>query len=130
MITVALFIHFARTQTLMDLQTLVFSILSGGLLSIFLLGFLTERVHSRAALIAAIVTVSGVCFWLFADSSTGTLLMPEFKQVLPDKFWIVVFSNIFLFGLAYLLSFVMRPGESKNLQNLTVWTSRADNPSG
>ena len=106
----------------MDLQTLVFSILSGGLLSIFLLGFLTQRVHSRAALIATIVTVAAVCFWLLADSATGTRLMPGLKQVLPDKFWIVVFSNIFLFGLAYLLSRFLRPRDSKNLQNLTVWT--------
>ena len=130
MISVALFIHLARTQTLMDLQTLVFSILSGGLLSIFLLGFLTERVHSRAALIAAVCTVSGVCLWLFADSTTGTRLMPELEGMLPDKFWIVVFSNIFLFGLAYLLSFFLRPRETKDLQNLTVWTSRVDNLPG
>ena len=56
--------------------------------------------------------------------------MPELKQVLPDKFWIVVFSNIFLFGLAYLLSCFLRPRDAKNLQNLTVWTSRADNLPG
>ncbi len=124
MIAVALFIHFTRTQTLMDLQTLVVSVLSGGLLSIFLLGFLTVRVHSRAALIAAVCTVSGVCLWLFADSATGAYLLPGLKRVLPDKFWIIVLSNLFLFGLAYLLSFFLRPRKTENLRDLTVWTSK------
>ena len=126
MIVVALFIHFARTQTLMDLQTLVFSILSGGLLSIFLLGFLTVRVHSRAALVATICTVSGVCLWLFADSALGARLLPGLKDMLPDKFWIIVLANLFLFGLAYVLSFFLRPRETKNLHNLTVWASNGD----
>ncbi len=130
MVAVALFIHLARTRSLMDLQTLVVSILSAGLLAIFLLGFLTVRVHSREALIAAICTVSGVCLWLFADSATGTYLLPGLKRVLPDKFWIIVLSNLFLFGLAYLLSFILRPQKTKNLQNLTVWTSNVDTRPG
>lgn len=123
MVLVALVIHFTKTETLMDLQTLIFSILSGGLLSIFLLGFLTVRVGSRPALIATIVTVSGVCLWLFADSPAGANLLPRLNQILPNKFWIIVLSNLFLFSLGYSLSFLL-PGQSKNrLQNLTIWTS-------
>ena len=130
MIVVALFIHFTRTQTLMDLQTLVFSIVSGGLLSIFLLGFLTVRVDSRAALIATLCTVSAVCLWLFADSEAGASLLPGLKQVLPNKFWIIVLSNLFLFALAYSLSFLLGPQSGKSLRNLTVWTSSADTQAG
>ncbi len=123
MILVALFIHFTRTQTLLDLQTLVFSVVSGGLVSIFLLGFLTVRVDSRAALIATLCTISTVCLWLFADSNAGTTLLPGLKQVLPNKFWIIVLSNLFLFTVAYSLSFLLGSKGGKNLRNLTVWTS-------
>ena len=130
MVLVALVIHFTKTQTLMDLQTLVFSILSGGLLSIFLLGFLTVRVGSRAALIATIVTVSGVCLWLFADSPAGANLLPGLNQLLPNKFWIIVLSNLFLFALGYSLSFLLSRQNQRSLKNLTIWTSRANSEIG
>ncbi len=122
MIAVALLIHFTRTQTLMDLQTLLLSILSGGILSLFLLGFLTQRVGSRSALVATICTVSGICLWLFLDSSTGVQWMPGVTRYLPDKFWIIVFSNILLFGLGYILSRFWVGEAEKDLSNLTVWT--------
>ncbi len=77
MITLALVIHITRTQTLMDLQTLVISIMSGGLLGLFLMGFLTRRVESRVALIATACTVLSVCVWVFADSETGQRLVPS-----------------------------------------------------
>ena len=77
MISLALVIHITRTQTLMDLQTLVISIMSGGLLGLFLMGFLTRRVESRVALIATACTVLSVCVWVFADSETGQRLVPS-----------------------------------------------------
>ena len=123
MIFVALFINFTRTQNLMDLKTLVVSILGAGLLSIFLLGFLTVRVNSRATLVATGCTIFGVGFWLFADSSLGNSLLPAIRSYLPNKFWIIVLSNVFLFLFAYFLSFFIKNTQNKNLKNLTVWTS-------
>lgn len=124
MIATGLLIHFTRTQTLMDLQTLVVSILSGGLLGLFLTGFLTQRVDSRAALIATACTFAGVCLWLVVGSDTGVGIFPGLSRVLPDPFWIIVFSNIFLFVLGYGLSLLLRSHSRKDLTDLTVWTRK------
>lgn len=122
MISLALFIHVTRTQTLMDLQTLVISIMSGGLLGLFLLGFLTRRADSRSVLIATVCTVLSVCIWVFATSETGQRLLPSLASVFPDKFWISVLSNVFIFALAYSLSRLLKGRPQKDLTGLTVWT--------
>ena len=122
MISLALMIHLTRSQALMDLQTLMFSIMGGGLLGLFLLGFLTCRVDSRVALIATVGTMLSVCIWVFADSETGQRLVPSLAEVLPNKFWISVLSNVFVFALAYALSLLLTGPRKKDLTDLTVWT--------
>ena len=122
MISLALMIHLTRSQALMDLQTLMFSIMGGGLLGLFLLGFLTCRVDSRVALIATVGTMLSVCIWVFADSETGQRLVPSLAEVLPNKFWISVLSNVFVFALAYALSLLLTGPRKKDLTDLTDWT--------
>ncbi len=123
MIGLALLIHYSRSQTLMDLQTLLFSILSGGILSLFLVGFLTRRVNNRAALSATLCTFSGICLWLFLDSAAGASLLPSASGWLPEKSWIMVLSNLFLFVVAYGLSLLFGRRSQKDLRNLTLWTT-------
>ena len=123
MIGLALLIHYSRSQTLMDLQTLLFSILSGGILSLFLVGFLTRRVNNRAALIATLCTFSGIFLWLFLDSAAGERLLPSVSGWLPEKSWIMVLSNLFLFVVAYGLSLLFGRRSQKDLWNLTLWTT-------
>ena len=50
---------------------MLMSIFDGGLLGLFLLGFLTRRVDSRAALIATVTTVAAVAVWLSLSSTWG-----------------------------------------------------------
>ena len=126
MIAIALFIHFTRTQTLQDLQATLISIMSGGLLGLFLLGLLTRRVDGRSALQATMTTLVGVCIWLFIDSQLGAELFPSFVALLPDKFWVIVLANTFLFVLGVLLSYGARRKSDRNLTDLTVWTRRSD----
>lgn len=128
MLVVALVIHFSSTSTLMDLQTLFFSILSGGLLGLFLLGFLTLRVDSRSALMATIGAFLLICGWLILDSPIGRGTFPTFSQGLPDKFWMSVVANCFLFSTGYLLSLASARRQQKDLAGLTIWSKelRAD----
>lgn len=104
---IALLIHWARSSALMDLQQTFMTVLSGGLLGLFLLGFLTKRVDSQSAFIATAITVACISFWLFAKSALGRHLFPKLADILPDDFMINVFSNILTFGLAYLLSLAL-----------------------
>lgn len=127
MIMLALVIHFTRTETLQDLQATLISVMSGGLLGLFLLGFLTKRVDSKSASIATIWTVLGVFLWLFFDSEIGRQISPGISHILPDKFWIIVLANSFLFLLGIGISCLSGRRALRDLTDLTVWTRNSAN---
>jgi len=123
MIATALVIHCMRSAAAVeDLQTMMLSILGGGLLSLFLLGFLTRRVDSRAACIATVLTVLSVATWLLMDTSIMRAALPGVSSLLPDKFWVGVFANLLLFAVGYGVSLFLGNRKEKNLLGLTVWT--------
>ncbi len=122
MITTACTIHFYRvSETLDDLSRMFLSILGGGLLSLFLLGVVTFRVDSRAAITATVVTVLSVGGWLFLDTHPGRELFPCLSAALPDNFWVSTFANLLLFGVAYSVSLLIGSRHGKDLSGLTVW---------
>ena len=121
MIGIALCIHFTRTETLMDLQTVVYPILTAGVLSLFLLGFLTVRVGSRAAAIATTATVLFVVIWVPFTTDAGKKAFPSIAAWFPNEFWIGVLPHVVLLSVGYLLSFLL-PQRPKPLKNLTIWT--------
>jgi SSS family solute:Na+ symporter len=101
MIVFALIIHYTRTQTLADLQALLVSVLSGGLLALFWLGFFGKRVGNFVAATAVIVAVVSSCLWLF---------VPSISAKMPDKFWMIILVNLLSFGVGMILSmFVKAP---------------------
>ena len=127
MICVALTIHLMRTETLMDVQTVVYPVVSAGLLSLFLLGFLTLRVGSRAAAAATIGTVLLVTSWLLLDTAWASRTFPALVQYLPNTFWIGVLPHLFLILVGYAFSFLWPEAanrQSDRLANLTIWTRR------
>ena len=91
-----------------------------------LLGMLTVRFGNRAAIIATGVGFLSVCGWLFLDTQVGREHFPQIASVMPDKFWILVFVNVFVFILGYLLTVLIRPKRGKDLTDLTIWTIRQD----
>jgi len=122
MIAVALSIHSMRTETLMDMQTVLYPVVSAGLLSLFLLGFMTVRVGSQAALIATAATVLLVGGWVYLTTAAGQGAFPGISAALPNKFWLGVIPHIFLMVLGYALSYCVPRSENKPLKDLTVWT--------
>jgi len=122
MISLAILIHLTRTTALVDLQQTFIAIVSGGLLGLFLLGFVTKRVDNVSAIVATICTVLGICVWMVFDSSWAAEHFPRISKSVPDKFWINVVSNIVLFCLGYFITLFFRRTCSKDLKNLTVWT--------
>jgi len=122
-IIIALVIHFVRSSALVDIQQMFITVLSGGLLGLFMIGFLTKRVDSLSALVATVITVVSVCIWLFLKSATGSTMFPELAKLVPDEFLINVISNIFIFGFAYLFAIVFKRTSRKKLDGLTMWTT-------
>ena len=148
MIGVALLIHAMRTETLMDVQTVVYPVVSAGLLSLFLLGFLTVRVGTRPALIATASPIVLVGVWVTLTTEMGENLflqlagyLPgefgifgfdlDFRRMaeslpsrLPNVFWIGVLPHLFLLLVGYILSLLFPRRSDKGLENLTIWTMR------
>lgn len=122
MIGLALLIHFMRNQTIQDLNTLLVGIFGAGLFAMYMTGMLTLRVGNFALFISLVVTLAGVIAWLFFGSALGEEMFPSIAVQVPDKFWIPILSNILLFTLAYLLSFIYRKDDSKNIKNLSLQT--------
>jgi SSS family solute:Na+ symporter len=122
MITTAFGIHYYRmSETLDDLQRLFLSILGGGLLSLFMVGFVTLRVDSRAAIVATATTLVSVIGWLFMTTRLGQQWFPSVAEAIPDNFWISTFANLVLFAVAYVGSLVMGSRHRKDLSGLTIW---------
>ena len=122
MVSVALVIYFARTETLMDLQTVVYPIVSAGLLILFLLGFLTVRVGSIPAMVATAATVLLVAVWVLLTTTWGKANFPVVNDWLPNVFWIGVLPNLFLLAVGYGLSLVFPRRAAGSLKGLTIWT--------
>lgn len=123
MIAGSLVIHFTRTQTLADLQTLVLSLISGGLLGLFMLGLLSKRVDNTSAITAVVVTLLGVLTWVGLDSEMGHRAVPALEGRLPDQFWIIVFGNISVFVVGYGLSVVRGVKCLESVSGLTIGES-------
>ena len=113
MIGVAMVIHFTRTKTLVEINAVFIGVFGSGLLAIFLLGFATKRATSKATLIATAFTLVGVTIWLFLDSDIGAKTFPQFEGKLPHKLWINVFSNMFLFVVAYAISLLLKQDKKR-----------------
>jgi SSS family solute:Na+ symporter len=127
MITTACGIHYFRvSQTLDDLQRMLLSILGGGLLSLFLVGFVTVRVDSRAVMIATATTVVFVASWVLLGSPFGQRHFPALAVAVPDHFWVSTFANLLLFGVAYGASLLIRNRRDVDLTGLTIWRSKHD----
>jgi len=123
MVGSALAIHYSRqVKAIEDLQTMLMSIFGGGLLGLFLLGFLTRRVDSRAALIATVTTVAAVAVWLSLSSTWGATMFSAIAPYVPDKFWVGVFANVVLFGIGYGVSYLIGSrSQYDRMKGLTVW---------
>jgi len=122
MILGALVIHYTNTRTLQDLQFLIQSVSGGGLLALTLLGMLTVRVDNRVAIISVAIGLAMVLAWLGVDSPWGRQWFPGISQRLPDKFWMHVLVNVFVFTLGYGLSFLLGNRKREQLKNLTIWS--------
>ena len=107
MITTACGIHFFRaSEALDDLQRALLSIVSGGLLGLFLVGFLTLRVGSRAVIVGTATTVVSTALWLLMGSPFAKETFPRVASAMPDSFWVSTIATLLLFIVAYAASCV------------------------
>lgn len=104
------------TKTIQDTGSILVSLLGGGLLGLYLLGFFTRRGDARAVG-AGIVATMAFTAWTLA-SSYG--ILPETLLFPFDLYYTGIIGNLVMFAVGFLLGTFL-PRRKRDLRNLTVW---------
>lgn len=103
------------------LGSIVGSVIGGGGLSLFFLGFMTRRVTKKGLYTALVVGV------LFSVWALGTKYNWRFFDFLPSQlrynihlWWMLGLSNVLVFVVAYVASWILEPGKLAPLE-LTIY---------
>jgi len=111
----------AETMTLQHLSTEFQSILAGGLLGMFLLGFVTTRVDGRAVGIGigcAVIFSAAMSLVALGYLPAGWIKSVEFRF---DSYYTGIVGNLLTFAVGYTAARLSRPA-SRDMSNLTLWT--------
>ena len=112
----AVLIH-AQTKTLQDAAQILNSLVGGGLMSIFLIGFLSRVGDSRTVGIGIVCTVLFTGWTILAQYH----LLPEWLDTPFDLYYTTIIGNVVMLA-AVLLAGILLPKKKKmDLTNLTVW---------
>jgi len=113
----ALILFKTKSNTLQDTYNILISLISGGLLGIFLFGFFTTKGDSRA------VGLGIVCTLMFTAWATLSVYgwLPDFLKVPFDTYYTMIIGNIIMFSVGYVAGCLL-PRKHRDLTNLTVWT--------
>ncbi|HEX5788364.1 MAG TPA: sodium:solute symporter [Woeseiaceae bacterium] len=104
------------TKTLQDTGAILTSLLGGGLLGLYLLGFLTRRGDARAAGLGIVATLL-FTGWTLASSYA---ILPVALTFPFDLYYTGIIGNLVMFAVGFLLGSLL-PRRGRELANLTVW---------
>lgn len=120
MIAGAIVIAHLPKESMVDLGLKIAQIVfGGGLMGIFLLGFLTTRVNYVSASVALVLTLLLDVYLALCSFNQ----LPECISVRVHAYWIGVIANGFVIVFGYAISLVTR-GRPKPLDRLTIWTMK------
>jgi solute:Na+ symporter, SSS family len=136
MVLGAIWFSMADQKTLQDTTTALTSILSGGLLGLFLLGMLTTRGDGKAAACGIFFTLM-FTGWLIATkkafiigflSESYAEKYSDFLGDLPawlnkpfEAYYAGIIGNLVMFAVGYIIGLLLFSSK-KDLTNLTIWT--------
>ncbi len=103
MIVGAIYINASDTKTLQDLATILASLLGGGLLSLYLIGFFSKRGDARAAWAGIVATVLFTAWTLLSDRG----YLPEAVQVPFDLYYTAIIGNVVMFVVVYSVALIL-----------------------
>jgi len=116
MIAGAVLLHKSDTKTIQHITTILVSLLGGGLLGMYLLGFLTNTGDARAVWIGIICTLLFTSWTVLSE----TLLLPEILRAPFDLYYTGIIGNVIMFAVGFLVGIYL-PKKKRDLTNLTVW---------
>jgi len=115
MIMGALALHSAQTTTLQDTATILTSLLSGGLLSIYLLGFFTRSGHTLAIWCGIFCTMF-FSAWVIADQYNQ---LPSGLSLPFEAYYTAILGNMVLFIVGFVASNIISHRIKKRRQKET-----------
>jgi SSS family solute:Na+ symporter len=102
MIGGAVYLAHTDTKTLQHAATIVVSLLSGGLLGMYLLGFITKRGNARSVWFGIIATMAFTT-WVLLSSKD---MLPVAIKAPVDLYYVAIIGNFLMFIVGYVVSFV------------------------
>jgi solute:Na+ symporter, SSS family len=103
----ALMMLHARTKTLQDAATTLIALTSGGLLGLYLLGFLTKRGDGRAVGLAIAATLSLSLYRAVSSLAWFPAGLRIARLDAVDGYYTALLAHALMFGVGYLASFVL-----------------------
>lgn len=116
MISGAIYLANAETKTLQDTATILTSILGGGLLGLYLIGFFTKKGDARAAW-AGLISTMVFTVWTILSKNQ---LLPDAISVPFDLYYTGFVGNVIMFVITYVVASTLLKTQ-KDLAGLTVW---------
>ena len=103
MIVGAIYINQADTKTLQDTATVLASLLGGGLLGLYLIGFFATKGDARSAWVGIAVTMV-FTLWTILDKRG---LLPESLSLPFDAYYATLIANFLMFVVIYVFATVV-----------------------
>lgn len=116
MIFGAILLMNAETKTLQDTATILVSIVSGGVLGIYLLGFFTEQGDARAVWSGLFLTSLFTIWTILAKKE----LLPDAFNLPFDLYYTAIIGNLLMFFTGYCMSLVIFKRQTL-VGELSVW---------
>lgn len=116
MIAGALVLAYSESKTISDTGVVAMSILAGGLLGLYLLGFLTTRGDGRAVFVAILCTI----VWSTYMTLDRYEVLPDAIRPGIDAYYAGMIGHAVMFVMGYAGALIFSP--KRDLTNLTVWT--------
>ena len=123
MIAGAVVLIHTKTKTLQDAAQILNSLVGGGLVSIFMVGFLTRVGDSRAVGIGIGCTMLFTAWTILAQYQ----MLPDWLGAPFDLYYTTIVGNLLMF-VCVLLVGPLLPRKKKDLTNLTVWDQNRISP--
>lgn len=118
MIASAIFLIYVKTTTLQDVSNVLASLLGGGLLAVYMLGFFTRLADARAVIVGLICTIAFTAWAVMAERK----ILPEWLNVPFDLYYTMMMGNIIMCVTVVAASFVF-PRRTPLPSGLTIWDS-------
>jgi SSS family solute:Na+ symporter len=112
----------SEAKTLQDTATILSSITMGGILGLYLLGFLTRRVGVKSVWTGLILTFIFSLWTVLA----GREVLPEFLSVPFDLYYTGIIGNVIMFAVGLVVSILITE-KLGNLKYLTIWDQDKNN---